>query len=140
MAEIIIRNANNADIEKIMPFIRRFMLDGENISPEQFIVAEVNNNLAGFGRIKPYENIHELASIGVIEDFRKLGIGSQIVKHIIEIFPENEIWLTTKIPDYFRQFGFVESDNPPVEIEEKCCRVCSSVGGSKFMFLKKHKD
>lgn len=137
MIEIIIRKANNSDIEKILPYINKFKLDGENVSPEQFIVAEVDNKLAGFGRIKPYEHIHEIASIGVIENHRKLGIGTKIVKHIIEIFPENEIWLTTKIPDYFKQFGFVESINPPVEIEEKCCRVCASVSGSKFMFLKK---
>jgi len=137
MAEVILRKADNADIEKILSYINKFMLDGENVLPEQFIIAEVDDKLAGFGRIKPYENIHELASIGVLEDYRKLGIGSKIVKQIIEIFPDNEVWLTTKIPDYFRKLGFVESDNPPFEIQEKCCRVCASVSGSKFMYLRK---
>jgi amino-acid N-acetyltransferase len=138
MPKITLRKASNADIEKIIPYINKYTLDGENLQPEQFIIAEVNDKLAGFGRIKPYENLRELASIGVVEKYRKLGVGSKIIRHIIENFPDNEIWITTHSPDYFKKFGFVESKDPPVEIKEKCCRVCASIPeDSTFMFLKK---
>lgn len=137
MSDIVVRKAVDADIEKILPYLIKFNLDGENISSDQFIVAEVDNQLAGFGRIKPYETIHELSGIGVLEEYRNFGIGSKIVKYLVKIFPENEVWLTTKIPDYFKKLGFIESDNPPVEIKDKCCRVCGSPNKSCFMYLNK---
>jgi len=137
MSEIILRQANDSDLEKILHYINTFSLDGEDISPEQFVVAEIDSKLAGFGRIKSYKNIHELASIGVIKEYRNLGVGSKIVNRIIEIFPENIVWLTTKNPDYFKKLGFVESNTPPKEIAEKCNRICSDTTDSRFMFLNK---
>lgn len=135
MSEITLRQADNSDLEKILSYLEAYNLDGENVSSEQFIIAEINSKLAGFGRIKPYESIHELASIGVIKEYRNQGVGSKIVNYIIEKFPENTVWLTTKSPNYFKKFGFIESNNPPIEILGKCNRLCTDTKDSKFMYL-----
>ena len=141
MTNISVRQAQESDIDKIAFFIDKLNLDGENLKAEQFIVAEIYGEFAGFGRVKPYNNLYEMSSIGVLKEYRKKGIGEKLIKRLIEIFPDNNIWITTKIPDYFRKFGFQETDNPPDEIRQKCQRVCfctsGSIEDSCFMVLKK---
>ena len=139
---ISLRKANNEDIQNILPFIESFGLDNERLNPEEFVIAEIEGNLAGFGRIKSYHNVFELCTIGVIQQYRNIGVGKKIVNHLIQIFPFDEIWLTTKKPDYFSSFGFVESENPPYEVIKKCQRICLNPKSSPvkpvFMVLRKN--
>jgi N-acetylglutamate synthase-like GNAT family acetyltransferase len=137
MAKISIRQASINDMQKILEYIRQFMLDDENALSEQFIIAEVDDDFAGFGRVKPYNGIYELSSLGVLENYRNIGVGAKIVRHILDSFQSEEIWLTTKISDYFLKFGFQIADNPPFEIKNKCRRVCGSSDENKFMLLKR---
>lgn len=122
--KVSLRIAEQSDLEKIKPYIKKFFLDDEDLSPQQFFIAEVEQKLAGFGRIKNYEEVYELATLGVLENFRGCGIGKKIVQKLIQQFSSKEIWLTTLIPEFFQQFGFEENDNIPDEILLKCQRVC----------------
>ena len=160
--EVFIRQAKESDIEKIKPYIDEYGLDNEDLDYRQFYIAEIKTDyeqtsvlnkksfmttsnktieLAGFGRIKQYDKIYELATIGVIEIFRKKGIGQKIIEKLINIAPSKEIWITTLIPEYFEQFGFVEDNNIPDEILLKCQRVCGKMNkttqNSRYMCLKK---
>lgn len=141
ITNVTLRNGRIEDLEKILIYLIEFGLDRENIEAEQFLVAEVNGNMAGFGRIKQYKEIFELSSVGVIHEYRKNGIGKVIVEKLIENFPTNDVWITTKIPEYFAQFGFQEIETPPDELKCKteriCARVCGSIENSKFMLYKK---
>lgn len=125
--EVFVRPAVESDIEKILPYIEQYCLDGENMDNTQFYIADIGCELAGFGRLKCYGEVYELATLGVLENYRGNGIGSKIVQKIIEAVPSNEIWITTIIPNYFKQFGFVEDDNIPDEIFLKCQRVCGKL-------------
>lgn len=125
--EIFVRPAEESDIEKIKPYIEEYSLDNEDLDHRQFFIAEIASELAGFGRIKQYGNIYELATLGVIEKFRKLGTGKKIVEILIQAAPCDELWLTTLIPVYFEKFGFVEDDDIPEEIFLKCQRVCGKL-------------
>lgn len=141
MENIYIEKASPQDMEKILFYLEEYNLDWENPSFEQFIIARIDKNLAGFGRIKPYKSLYELGSIGVIEEYRGKGIGEKIITQLIKTCNANEIWLVTKIPDYFKKFGFFESLTPPDEIIQKSKRVCSNVclstEGICFMVLEK---
>jgi len=141
MFQVILRKALADDIEKIRDNIRKFLLDYEDLTPEQLIIAEVDGVIAGFGRIKCYETVYELATIGVLEEYRKKGVGEKIIKYLIDISPSDELWITTNIPDYFAKFGFKIIDNPPIEIKLKKERICSNLRcsskGSEYMVLKK---
>ncbi|OGI02200.1 MAG: hypothetical protein A2104_02205 [Candidatus Melainabacteria bacterium GWF2_32_7] len=141
MDNLILKKAQQSDIRKIAPYLAEFKLDTENVSAEQFVIAEINGNLAGFGRIKPYENIYELSSIGVVPEYRKKGVGESLIKHLIKTCPANEVWISTKIVEYFRKLGFEEVDNVPEEIKQKTLRVCKnfyeSVTDSYYMVFKK---
>lgn len=144
--DVFVRPALESDIEKIKPYIDEYGLDNENLDYKQFYVAEAvstQNNLAGFGRIKQYGEIYELASVGVVEEYRGNGIGKKIVEKLISAIPSNEVWITTIIPEFFEQFGFVEDENIPDEIILKCLRVCQkfhkTTRNSCYMCFRKEK-
>lgn len=126
MKEIKIRKAKKTDIKKIMKYIEKFNLDGEEIKYKEFIVAEIFGEITGFARMKKYEGIYELATLGVIEKYRNKKIGSKLVNHLLQNFEYDELWLTTIIPEFFEKFGFIRYDNAPDEIKNKCHRICLS--------------
>ena len=114
-----IRQASQVDINLIESYLEDFYLDKEKLSPAQFLIAEVDENLAGFGRIKSYSSFYELSSLGVLEEYRNKGVGEKLIKHLIDTVPADEVWITTRIADYFQKFGFQEVDNPPEELKQK---------------------
>jgi N-acetylglutamate synthase-like GNAT family acetyltransferase/copper chaperone CopZ len=114
--------------EEDMPFIKKyielFRLDNENLQSKQFFLAKIEGKIVSFARIKPYKKTYELGCVGVLEKYRGKGIGKEIVKYLIDIFPQNEVYVTTDIPSYFQKLGFKVIENGPPELEEKICRVC----------------
>lgn len=122
--DVLLRKANAADMQTIESYVEKFRLDNENLKFEQFIVAEKNRSIMGFGRIKPYQDCFELGCVAVLEANRKRSIGSAIVKKLIEDFPSDDIWITTDIPRYFQRFGFQSTTEAPQEILDKIRRVC----------------
>lgn len=121
--DVKISNATRDDIVLIKKYINKFKLDPENIEHEQFIVAKINDELVGFGRLKPYPDCTELGAVGVIPKYRKKGIGKKLIKELIRKGPK-DIYITTDIPKYFHQFGFKVITEGPNSIMEKC-KICS---------------
>jgi len=96
----------------------------------------MDGKIAGFGRIKKYSNSYELSTLGVLKEFRSAGIGSEIVEKIISDFPVEDVWIVTRIPEYFNRFGFKEADDFPEEIRESKLRICnSSCGESEKLYF-----
>ena len=60
------------------------------------------------------------------ENRRNQGIGKTIVEHLINIFPSDDVYITTDLLDYFERFGFRKIDSGPDELVEKLKRVCKS--------------
>ena len=111
-------------MQMIESYVEKFRLDNENLKFEQFIVAERNESIIGFGRIKPYQHCFELGCVAVLEAYRRRAIGSAIVKKLIKDFPSDDIWITTDIPESFQRFGFQSATDAPQEILDKIERVC----------------
>ncbi len=120
---MILRNATINDMPHIVRMIGEFDLDYEQLSPEQFLVIEEEGQVVAFGRLKPYPDAVELGSVGVRPDRRKTGYGKMMVEALIERAP-NEIWITTNLRDYFRKFGFAESEQMPASIKNKLENFC----------------
>lgn len=114
-----------------MAFIRetveRMKLDPEDLRPEQFIVLRREGRTLGFGRIKPYRETYELGSVAVIEEERRHGFGAMIIRELVSRFPQDEVYVTTDLPDYFERLGFLRTEILPPEIEAKIERVCGSL-------------
>ena len=141
MKNIKIQKANPHDLDEIIFYIQKFKLDDENINYNQFQVAKIQNKIIGFGRIKPYKKLYELSSVGVIAEYRQQGIGRKLIVRLLEKFPTDEVWITTRIPEYFKQFGFLIFHTPPEEIELKqktlCAKFSSDIKKTHCMLLKK---
>ncbi len=120
----VLRNAVAQDMPLITMHIERLRLNDENLDYRQFVVAVVENEIAGFGRIKPYSTCFELSSLGVLEPFRRRGIATAILKRLIQEFPSNQVWITTDIPFFFYRFGFKEASNVPEELKAKMKGIC----------------
>ena len=90
------------------------------------MVAVDGDDIVGFGRIRPHKEVYELGCVGVLENRRNQCIGRIIVKHLINIFPTSDVYITTDMPDYFKSFGFRKIETGPKELIEKLKRVCKS--------------
>ena|SRR4030067_2248205 len=123
---ILIRKAQLDDMPFIKECIERFRLDDEDLDYRQFVVAVEGNEIVSFGRIRPHKEVYELGCVGVVEQQRNHGIGKMIVKHLIDKFPTNQVYITTDLIDYFERFGFKRIEPGPKELVEKLQRVCKS--------------
>jgi N-acetylglutamate synthase-like GNAT family acetyltransferase len=95
-----------------------FELDDRELNYSEFLVAKLNNNIVGFGRIRNYESSCELCSLGVIKPNRLQGIGNAIVKELI-LRATKPLYLVCIIPDFFKPHGFTIAINYPMELENK---------------------
>lgn len=121
-----IRSASPVDMPFIKNCIEKFRLDDEDLGYQHFIVIIDGDEIIGFGRIRHHEKVYELGCVGVVENRRNQGIGKTIVEHLINIFPSNDVYITTDLLDYFERFGFRKIELGPSELIEKLKRVCKS--------------
>lgn len=115
---IEIASASEADMPAIEQLAKRFDLDCENISMNQFLVAKRNNKIIGFGRLRKYPACTEIATVGVIPEEQKRGVGSLLVKELIRSGPD-EIFVTCVISGFFKKFGFQLVKQYPSVLQKK---------------------
>ena len=84
-----------------------------NIFEDEIIIAEVNDVAVGTVRIKVVNDRLHLIGLGVIEDFRNLGIGKAIIQYSKKLASEKNLkYLSlytikeTGNIDLFKKFGF----------------------------------
>lgn len=123
---IKIQPALSDDMPFIKECIEKFHLDDEDLDYRQFVVAVEDNEIVGFGRIRPHKEVYELGSIGVVEHKRNQGIGKMIIKYLIDNFPADDVYITTDLTEYFEKLGFKRSEPGPRELVEKLERICRS--------------
>jgi len=121
--------ATNDDMPFIRDTVARLRLDGERLGAQQFIVLrrEGRDGIIGFGRVKPYRHTHELGCVAVVEEERGRGWGELIVRELVRRFPQDEVYVTTDLPEYFERLGFLRTEILPPELEEKIARVEGAV-------------
>ncbi|MCH8346292.1 MAG: GNAT family N-acetyltransferase, partial [Chloroflexi bacterium] len=110
-----------------LPFIRdtvaRLRLDGERLEPQQFIVVRREGaGIIAFGRIKPYRETYELGCVAVVEGERGRGWGELVVRELVNRFPQDEVYVTTDVPEFFERLGFLRTEILPRELDEKLDR------------------
>jgi len=115
---ITLRTAVMADMPAIVRMIGEFCLDFEDLHPDQFVVADEDGRMVGFGRLKAYGDAVEMGCVGVLHHRRNQGIGRMIIDELIRRGPET-IWVTTDVPSYLRPLGFQESGEMPDSIARK---------------------
>ncbi len=133
---VTLRKAKQTDMQEINSIAAKYDLDSNDMSFEQFTVAEENGKIIGFGRLLPHAGCVELGTIGVVEEYRGKGIARKIVKRLLDMVragfkPAPTVYLTTLIPSFFEQFGFKRLKTAPPDCmirKKEWCEGCTKVG------------
>lgn len=110
--------AAEPDIPEILRLANSFDLDIENLSCRYMLVAKKNNGIIGFGRLREYPECTEVSTVGVVLEERNKGVGTAIVKELIQLGP-SEVFVTCVIPQFFRRFGFQVVKQYPSVLQKK---------------------
>lgn len=105
----LIRPATDADAAAIYRLILRVMINPLSLNWRRFIVVvDRQGRLLGCGQVKMHaDGSRELASIAVRPGYQRQGIGSQIIRRLLEIHPL-PLYLTCRasLESYYIRFGF----------------------------------
>jgi N-acetylglutamate synthase-like GNAT family acetyltransferase len=110
--------ASKSDLPAIEKLAKSLDLDCEDLSWDQFWVAKVNEKIAGIGRLRVYPECTEIATVGVLPEEQKKGIGERIVRELISRAPA-EVFVTCVIPDFFNKMGFQLVKQYPAVLQKK---------------------
>ena len=126
---MLLRPALEYELPLILREAAAFDLDVQLPDFRQFIVAEQEQVVVGFGRIIQHVDFCELATLGVMKNEQRKGIGSALVRTLIEKADANPLFLVTVLPAYFKRLGFVDHTEEITEFGNKI-RFCLSFGFS----------
>jgi len=115
----ILRTASEGDSSAIKALIRDVQINPMGLHWKNFLVAiDSQGQLIGCGQIKPHhDGSCELASIAVVEDWRRCGIASRIINQLIEKH-QGPLYLTCRsiLESFYQRFGFyriTHNEMPP---------------------------
>ena len=125
---VIIRPARTNDVKQIRSIIDTFaapgkMLEKETVtlfeSVQEFVVAVDGNQVVGCGALHVlWEDLAEVRTVAVKEEFHKKGIGHQIMEAIIDRAQSigvERIFCLTFQTQFFGKHGFNVIEGTPVE-------------------------
>ncbi len=127
---VVIRPARTSDIKAIRKIIDAYSLQRRLLSKEtvmlyedvqEFFVAESNNEVIGCGALHVlWEDLGEVRTVAVNEDFRGQKIGHQLLDAIInraQSLGLKRLFCLTFETEFFGKHGFAEIQGAPVEPE-----------------------
>ncbi len=132
-----IEAAKAADLPEIDELIAAVDGDRVDLASDQFVVAKSEDaRILGCGRLRPYPEFCEIASMAVADDVRAKGIGRAIVSRLLEQY-SGTIYLICEdeVVEFFRRFEFrllPESDMPE-GLRPKWDYFCAPAGSMNLM-------
>jgi amino-acid N-acetyltransferase len=125
---ISIRPARTSDVKAIRELVDSYAAPGQMLSKEtvtlyesvqEFLVAEKDGVVVGCGALHVlWEDLAEVRTVAVAEEFHKQGIGHLILNEIIKRAREigvKRIFCLTFQTEFFGSIGFKEIHGTPVE-------------------------
>ncbi|MEW6002574.1 MAG: GNAT family N-acetyltransferase [Nitrospirota bacterium] len=130
-----VRHATEADLVFIEERLKEHHFDTETLDYREFVVATEDGELIGLGRLKKTGEIYQIGCVIVVEEKRQRGIGSLIVKHLMDYAPVKIVYVLTDWVDYFKELGFVEIKEGAKELYDVCDAACRVGGKQKTTFM-----
>jgi len=134
----IIRKATMSDVPEIHSIIETFAKRGEMLPRSRmelyeclrdyFVYEENGHGIVGVCALHfAWEDLAEVRSLAVKDNFQRMGIGSKLVRVCISearAFGIKRVFSLTYKPEYFMRFGFVpiEKELLPQKIWSDCMR------------------
>ena len=126
-----VRDAKNREEVWLLDHIEAMGLDETSFRSRDYVVAvdEASGEKAGFGRIRVHkpndsDDVCELTSIGVLENWRGQGVGAHVIERLVEYAGDagfEQVYALTDEGGYLAQFGFeaIEVDDLPAVLQER---------------------
>lgn len=107
-SECLLRPASASDIWQIRKLVFSAKLDPTQLRWQQFLVIECDKKIVACGQLRSFSGAQELSSLVVLPAWQKQGLGSYLVKHLIQqstqpLYLECASWLE----QFYTRFGFV---------------------------------
>lgn len=115
---ISIRTAKQNEFLVIINYIQQFDLDNRELDYSQFVVATINENIIGFGRIRKHTDCDEFCSLGVLNEYRNLGVAKLLIEARIKLATQ-QIYMCCIISNYFKKMGFEIVNEYPIAMQDK---------------------
>ena len=133
-----VRAARATDMAAIEALVTAVDGDRDGLRDEQFVVSEGENRaLLGCGRLRPYPEFCELASLAVAEKVRAKGVGRAIVNSLLGRY-QGPIYLICEddVVDFFRRFKFepIPEIEMPAGLRPKWEYFCAHAGSMNVMW------
>jgi N-acetylglutamate synthase-like GNAT family acetyltransferase len=122
---VTLRAGRESDLPVIEAVAQQEQLDNRAARPEEYLVAEENGVLIGFGRLLDHPDCWEIACMYVEPGRRRQHIGTKLVEALLSrTHPEKPIYAVAGAPDFFTALGFVATKELPASIKAKAdfCR------------------
>lgn len=109
MTNYTLRSARETESAAIKNLIHSVGINPIDLDWRRFIVAvDAQDQIIATGQIKPHgKDIHELASIAVVPEYRGQGLARAIIEHLLKDSPR-PLYLTcrSKLEPFYEKFGF----------------------------------
>lgn len=111
----VLRQAQVDDKARIRWLVFTGFLDPTQLRPSQFWVVESQGRIIACGQLRSFTGVQELGSLVVEKAWRGHGIGTYLVRHLVEqaTQPLYLECLGSRLARFYTQLGFV-----PVEIDK----------------------
>ena len=104
---VTIRHATESDRVDLEEYLRKHHADAD-LRNAEVVVASEDRRIIGFGVLKKEK---EAGCVSLYEDSRRKGIGSTIVKHLVEYAGVKQLY-ASRYASYFTRYDFLHSGMP----------------------------
>lgn len=122
-SDCVLRPARAEDLWAIRRLVFSARLDPTQLRWFQFWVVEHQGQLIACGQLRSFQDVQELGSLVVARRWRQRGIGSVLVRHLIQqaTYPLYLECLGNKLVQFYQRFGFqpVTWDSLPRSLKQK---------------------
>ncbi len=133
--QVVCRQATFEDVEQLFQLIQGYAEKGIMLPRSRealarmidtFVVAQIEDKIVGCGSLTRLgQELVEIRSLGMLEEYKSLGIGSKLVESLIEQAKEQHIpkimALTYAVPFFERNgFSVVEKEIFPEKVWTDC--------------------
>lgn len=97
----------------------RLALDYPGMEKDTFFVAEERGKIVGILGLKEHGEFLELVAVGVLEEYRSLGVGKKLVEEALKNVAGRKVYLLTTVPGFYEKLGFESVEDKPEKLQKE---------------------
>ncbi|MCX8159700.1 MAG: GNAT family N-acetyltransferase [Candidatus Saccharicenans sp.] len=115
---MLVRKATPQDMPHVVRIAWRLALDYPGLENDSFFVAEERGKIVGILGLKDYGEFLELVAVGVLEEYREMGIGKKLVEEVLKDLSDKKVYLLTTVPGFYEKLGFEKVEEVPEALKK----------------------